>query len=43
MCRLSNTITGRIKIKNLSDKFIEDWMSKFKDGMLVTAKVIGYD
>ena len=41
-CRLGRKITGRVKIGNLTDKYVEDFKSLYQVGELVTAKVIGY-
>lgn len=43
LCRLGRKVTGRVKIGNLTDKYVEDFKSLYQIGELVTAKVIGYD
>jgi len=42
LCRLGRKVTGRVKIGNLTDKYVEDFKSLYQVGELVTAKVIGY-
>ncbi|KAJ1679818.1 rRNA biogenesis protein rrp5, partial [Spiromyces aspiralis] len=41
--QLSRSLTGRVKISELSDEFIRDIKSAFEQGQLVAAAVIGVD
>lgn len=40
--RLGRKVSGRVKIGNLTDKYVEDFKSLYHIGELVTAKVIRY-
>jgi len=41
--RVSNSINGRVLLKDLSDKYVEHPELKFETGMLVTGKVVSVD
>ena len=40
--RLGRSVTGRVKIGNITDRYVKDFKSLYRVGALVTAKVIGY-
>ncbi|KAI9253242.1 hypothetical protein EDC94DRAFT_546543 [Helicostylum pulchrum] len=41
--KLNHSIVARVKIANLSDSFVKEWKSIYKEGQLVKAKVIYID
>ena len=40
--RLGRSVTGRVKIGNITDRYVKDFKSLYRVGALVTAKVIEY-
>ena len=41
--KLSRTLTGRVRIKNMSDQFIREYKEKFSVGKVVKCKVLNID
>lgn len=41
--KLSRTLTGRVRIKNMSDQFIKEYKEKFPVGKVVKCKVLNID